>query len=640
MARKSKSNTRPSQVNKKPSTHKRSLVPPSATLVATAAMKKAIAECEAKVDEIVKECKQKNCKFRDSKFDLLYDRTRCLYRSLVKTDTNYFGIVSAKRVTELFRNPEFFINGAAPQDIEQGAIGDCWFLASLAVICNIPGLLEQLCVKRNEQIGVYGFIFFKDGDWVSTVVDDQLFYRTDSRNYKKSLYFSSCSEERETWLPLMEKAYAKIHGDYESLEGGFTAEGVEDLTGGIATAILTNDILDQDRFWNEEMVKVNKSVLLGCQCMEIDANERNGIQTGHAYSVIQVAEYKGERLVQIRNPWGRIEWNGAWSDRSENWTAEAIKELKLEDKDDGQFWMSYRDFLQCFSGIDRCRVFDSSWSVASTWIPYNVEPRSNGRFQIEVNKTSEVVVVLTQPDSRYFGAQTIEFEHDLSFHVYKTETMELIQRARPTLEHRKRSVNCELTLEPGHYTVVPHVIREAVSLKVQNQVEIDAEDGDEDEEDEDEGGDNAVGPSLETDGLVVKLDTVKIDSNTFMFEQRKAKLVRAMSIARIKGRTMLGVDDDDYLSDSDLDVEEEDKWQIMLGLRVYSHDSGLALTSEVGTLPTIKSKAKAKKGDDDTEEGDKVIEDAEAEAEEHDPEGVTPASAEKDANEKDDEKEE
>jgi len=87
-------------------------------------------------------------------------------------------------------------------------------VAALATICNVPGLLERLCVKRDEEVGVYGFIFFKDGDWVSTVVDDQLFYTTDYRSFKRSLYFSTCSEERETWLPLMEKAYAKIHGEY------------------------------------------------------------------------------------------------------------------------------------------------------------------------------------------------------------------------------------------------------------------------------------------------------------------------------------------------------------------------------------------------------------------------------------------
>lgn len=41
-----------------------------------------------------------------------------------------------------------------------------------------------------------------------------------------------------------------------------------------------------------------------------------GIINGHAYSVISVYKYedKGVKLLKLRNPWGKHEWKGKWSD--------------------------------------------------------------------------------------------------------------------------------------------------------------------------------------------------------------------------------------------------------------------------------------------------------------------------------------
>ncbi len=84
----------------------------------------------------------------------------------------------------------------------------------------------------------------------------------------------------------------------------------------------------------------------------------SGLVPGHAYSVIQVKEALGNRLLNIRNPWGRFEWGGAWCDKDqERWTPEMIKQLNPNfDELDGTFWMSFEDFVQNFRGLNICRV--------------------------------------------------------------------------------------------------------------------------------------------------------------------------------------------------------------------------------------------------------------------------------------------
>jgi len=61
--------------------------------------------------------------------------------------------------------------------------------------------------------------------------DEDGFNKT-ARKGGKTLYFAQ-SEKGETWVPLVEKAFAKLHGDYASLCGGITGEGIEDMTGSV-----------------------------------------------------------------------------------------------------------------------------------------------------------------------------------------------------------------------------------------------------------------------------------------------------------------------------------------------------------------------------------------------------------------------
>ncbi|KAG0257497.1 hypothetical protein DFQ27_005073 [Actinomortierella ambigua] len=564
----------------KRSTHKKP-VKHSVTLAATASKQAAIEACIAKVDTIVRECRASNTKFRDATFDLRNDRQFCLYSSLIVGDGfDMSKVKGVRRITELYPNAKFFVDGVSPDDVQQGSAGDCWILSSLANIANIPGLLEQLCVKRDEEIGVYGFIFFRDGDWISTVVDDQFLYCVDEETGKAQLFFAKCENENETWLPLIEKAFAKIHGDYEAIVGGFFALGVEDLTGGVSTLMYTSDILDTDQFWEEEMLQVNKSILMGCSISYTDMyNADCGLINGHAYSVLEAVEYEGERLVHIRNPWGAVEWKGDWSDDSDKWTPEAIEELNAHNKDDGKFWMSYKDFLRIWTTLGRCRVFDARWSVANSWIPYNVEPKSSGRFHIELNRDSKCVIVLSQPDDRYYGAFLQDYTYELAFHL-RDEDHNMIKRAKVTVPFSYRSVSCELDLPAGNYVLHPQVVRKPTGLK-------------EEGEGEDDAAENAATPSTQLPtGVVVEEEAKQVTKPAIMFAQRKAKQVREMALVRTMGKKLVigteAIDEEDNSEDEGDEEEGEigfEDWQIMLGLRIYSHDPSLSLEGIAGPHP-------------------------------------------------------
>ena len=264
----------------------------------------AVKECEAKVAQIVAECRRNNKKYSDPHFDLddwdcriplptvssesaktneSADNDEAQESNPTAVDAARKGISKggpikrgkvqleqqqceseetvyptyAKRVEDIFDSPKFYVDGVGVKDVRQGAEGDCWFLSSLGSLCveESSQLIQNICPEkaRDEKVGVYGFVFYRDGEWISEIVDDKLYlsapdyddcddarrstwdgahfrmdpdlsreeYRKTYQRNSDALFYGSCADPNETWVPLIEKAFAKAHGDYKAISGGW-----------------------------------------------------------------------------------------------------------------------------------------------------------------------------------------------------------------------------------------------------------------------------------------------------------------------------------------------------------------------------------------------------------------------------------
>ncbi|XP_055875856.1 calpain-9-like isoform X2 [Biomphalaria glabrata] len=281
------------------------------------------------------------------------------------------GPIVWKRPTDMFQNPEFMVEGAKQHDLDQGLLGNCWFIAGAAVLATShPAELEKVVPSdqgfdTKAYTGMFRFNFWWYGKWTEVVIDDYL--PTDGR---LPIYCRNIERPNEFWPCLLEKAYAKLRGSYEALDGGKIQDALVDMTGGISEVIdLQKKNQVSPELYNLLCTSYQMRTLMGA-CIFKPENSPpneielpNGLYNGHAYSITgftQIPTGRGTvNLLRLRNPWGRGEWRGAWSDRSPEMAklSEDLKyRLMYEDKDDGEFWISYEDFIRNFDEIQLCHL--------------------------------------------------------------------------------------------------------------------------------------------------------------------------------------------------------------------------------------------------------------------------------------------
>lgn len=346
---------------------------------------------------------------------------------------------------------QFIKDQVHAHEVMQGELGDCWFISALSGIAleddRVYKLVDLKSIRSGQltdqqtmdcltgvypqvfhlfrRFGLFVFRFFKDCCWRYVIVDDTLPCLAQEEGVGPLVYARS-RKEGVFWVSLLEKAYAKLHGSYQSLIGGETNQGFSDMT---ADFIQTLQISIKDKF-NSAVFKspdglfdfiegnIKQGSLIGVsspgdgsggeQPLQLDGNS-TGLYAGHAYLVLDAIDLKSVKLIRVRNPWGGDQglWTGRFSLGSkeliesadainkmivERWAEEA--ELLEVNTFDGSFFMCLEDFVAIWKTISLSKNFPEEVSGTRFFGEWN-EANSGGYPQS--SDATSLQMFLTNP---------------------------------------------------------------------------------------------------------------------------------------------------------------------------------------------------------------------------------------------------
>ena len=135
--------------------------------------------------------------------------------------------------------------------------------------------------------------------------------------------FAGVGPDKALWGMLVEKAFAKLHGDYEAIVAGDPRHSIGVLSGAPSDRYDHTDKTALE-LWNIIKEAEDNGNMVSASTPGSSNSEKSalGIVNNHVYTILSVVEVEGNRLLRIRNPWGRESYIGDWNDHdSRNWNA-------------------------------------------------------------------------------------------------------------------------------------------------------------------------------------------------------------------------------------------------------------------------------------------------------------------------------
>jgi Calpain family cysteine protease/Bacterial pre-peptidase C-terminal domain len=196
-----------------------------------------------------------------------------------------------------------FQNGVSYQDIKQGLVNDCYFLAGLAATAlKSPATIQNMFIDNGDNTYTIRFFRNKVADYVTvdrylpTDSSGRFVYVNKGSNYSNST--------NELWVALAEKAYAQLNesgwiyqdntNSYSGIgKSGYISDALSQITG---QTVFMNNVLKLDSLINA--INTGKLIGFGSKSSEVAPD----VIPSHAYVLVNYDA--AAQIFTLFNPWG------------------------------------------------------------------------------------------------------------------------------------------------------------------------------------------------------------------------------------------------------------------------------------------------------------------------------------------------
>ncbi|MGD0766901.1 MAG: C2 family cysteine protease [Tepidisphaeraceae bacterium] len=193
-------------------------------------------------------------------------------------------------------NASLFGTGPVAGDVNQGEVGDCYFLSSLAAFAGQnPNVLVQSAVDMGD--GTYTVQFISNGKPTFVRVSNQF-----SAGPFEGLLYAHPGTDGSIWAMVIEKAFAYFRtgaNTYASTNSGWMGEAYSDF--GVNSTAFNPSSYTATTLYNllSADLSAGKEVTLGT------SNSAPDLVSDHAYTLVSAyKDSKGVTYYVVRNPWG------------------------------------------------------------------------------------------------------------------------------------------------------------------------------------------------------------------------------------------------------------------------------------------------------------------------------------------------